>query len=170
MNKSYLYLFVRFLALVAAQVLLIDHINLGGYINPPLYILFILLLPFETPGWFLLLSSFLLGFSIDIFSNSVGLHAASCVFMAYMRPTIIRAVGAPAVYEGYLSPGIPDMGTRWFVIYSLLLILLHQLALSILESFHFAEAGLIFIRMILSSLFTLVLVVLIEYLFMTKRK
>ena len=170
MNKSYLYLFVRFVVLVALQVLLIDHINLGGYINPPLYILFILLLPFETPGWFLLLSAFALGFSIDIFSNSVGLHAASSVFMAYMRPTIIRAVGAPADYEGYLNPGIPDMGTRWFVIYTLFLTLLHQLAFGILESFHFAEAGIIFIRMIVSSLFTLVLIVLIEYLFMSRKK
>ena len=152
MNKSYLYLFVRFVVLIALQVLIIDHINLGGYINPPLYILFILLLPFETPGWFLLLSAFALGFSIDIFSNSVGLHTASCVFMAYMRPTIIRAVGAPADYEAYLNPGIPDM------------------AFGILESFYFAEAGIIFIRMIASSLFTLVLIVLIEYLFMSRKK
>ena len=155
MNKSYLYLFVRFVVLIALQVLIIDHINLGGYINPPLYILFILLLPFETPGWFLLLSAFALGFSIDIFSNSVGLHTASCVF---------------ADYEAYLNPGIPDMGTQWFVFYTLFLTLLHQLAFGILESFYFAEAGIIFIRMIASSLFTLVLIVLIEYLFMSRKK
>jgi rod shape-determining protein MreD len=170
MNKLYPYLFGRFIVLIAAQVLIVDHINLGGYINPPLYLLFLLLLPFQTPGWVLLILSFLLGMSVDIFSNSTGLHAAASVFAAFMRPAVIRGVGAPADYEDHLNPGIPDMGTRWFVVYSLVLILLHQLAFSLLESFHFSEAGLILVRLLLSSLVTLVLIVIIEYLFMSKRK
>lgn len=156
--------------LVAAQVLIIDHINLGGYINPSLYLLFILLLPFQTSGWFLLISSFLLGLSIDTFSNSTGLHAAASVFVAFMRPIVIRGVGAPADYEGNLDPGIPDMGTRWFIAYAAVMILIHQFAISILESFYFSEAGLILLRMILSSAVTLLLIVLVEYLFMTKKK
>ncbi|HLN53181.1 MAG TPA: rod shape-determining protein MreD [Lentimicrobium sp.] len=169
-NRSYPFLFIRFAVLVAAQVLLIDHMSLGGYINPSLYILFILLLPFEVPGTLLLISSFLLGLSIDIFSNSTGLHAAASVFMAFMRPTVIRLVGAPAEYEEHLTPGIHDMGMRWFVVYSFLLVLLHQLAISILESFSFSEVGLILLRMFLSTIFTLLLIILIEYLFMNKRK
>lgn len=171
MNKrSYPYLIGRFLVLVAAQVLIIDHINLGGYINPSLYLLFILLLPFQTSGWLLLISSFLLGMSVDVFSNSTGLHAAASVLVAFLRPAVIRGVGAPADYEGNLDPGIPDMGTRWFVVYSLVMILIHQLALSILESFYFSEAGLILVRMILSSAVTLLIILLVEYLFMAKKK
>lgn len=170
MNRSYPYLFGRFVVLVAAQVLIVDHINLWGYINPALYLLFILLLPFQTPGWLLLISSFLLGMSVDIFSNSTGLHAAASVFAGFLRPSIIRAVGAPADYEGHLDPGIPDMGTRWFVVYSTLMIVIHQFAISILESFYFSEAGIIFVRLIASSVVTLILIVLIEYLFMTRKK
>lgn len=169
-NRSYPFLFIRFVVLVAAQVLLIDHMSLGGYINPSLYILFILLLPFEVPGAVLLISSFLLGLSVDFFSNSTGLHAAASVFMAFMRPSVIKAVGAPAEYEEHLTPGIHDMGTRWFLVYSLFLVMLHQLAISVLESFSFAEAGLIFLRMLLSSIFTLLLITLVEYLFMNRRK
>lgn len=170
MNKSYPYLLGRFIVLVAAQVLIVDHVNMGGYINPPIYLLFLLLLPFQIPGWILLISSFFLGMSVDIFSNSTGLHAASTVFAAFMRPAVIRGVGAPADYEGHLNPGIQDMGTRWFVVYSLVLILLHQFAFSLLESFYFSEAGLILLRLILSSAVTLLLIVIIEYLFMSKKK
>jgi cell shape-determining protein MreD len=170
MNKSYPFLFGRFILLVAIQVLIIDNINLGGFINPPLYTLFILLLPFQVPGWLLLISAFLLGLSIDVFSNSTGLHAAATVLMAFMRPVIIRGVGAPAEYEEHLNPGISDMGTRWFVIYSLFLILIHQFAISLLESFYFSEILMILIRMILSTVVTVFLIVIIEYLFMQRTK
>lgn len=170
MNSSYLYLFGRFIVLVAAQVLLIDNMNLGGYINPPLYILFILLLPFQISGSVLLISSFLLGMSVDMFSNSTGLHAAAATFVAFMRPSIIRFVGAPAEYEEHLNPGIRDMGTRWFVIYSLFLILLHQFAVSLLESFYLSEFWIILLRMLVSTAVTLFLIVIIEYLFMSRSK
>lgn len=170
MNSSYPYIFGRFIVLVAAQVLLIDNMNLGGYINPPLYILFILLLPFQTPRWLLLLSSFFLGMAVDAFSNSTGLHAAASTFVAFMRPFIIRFVGAPADYEEHLNPGIRDMGTRWFIIYSLFLILLHQFAYGMLESFYLSELWIILLRMLLSTAVTLFLMVVIEYLFMSRSK
>lgn len=170
MNKSYPYIIGRFIVLVATQVLLIDHIDMGGYIHPPLYILFILLLPFDVPKWLLLVSAFLLGLSVDTFSNSAGLHAAASVFIAFTRPFVIKTVGAPAEYEGHLNPGIPDMGIRWFTAYSLVMIVLHQLALSLLESFNFVELGLILLKVILSSLVSLILIVLVEYLFSRQQK
>lgn len=160
----------RFFILIAVQVLLLDHIALGGYINPSLYVFFILLLPFETPGWVLLTSAFLLGFSVDIFSNSTGLHASASVFMAFVRPWVIRITGAPADYEGNLKPGIGDMGFQWFLSYAGILILAHQMVLALLDAFRLAEAGMILIRLISSALFTLALVIITEYLFMRRRK
>ena len=57
----------RFIVLVLFQVLVLNNIQFSGYVNPFMYVLFILLLPFETPRWLLLLSGFLLGLSVDIF-------------------------------------------------------------------------------------------------------
>lgn len=170
MNSTYWKDVVRFFVLIAIQVLLLDHVNLGGYINPSLYVFFILLLPFEVPGWLLLVSAFLLGLGVDLFSNSTGLNAAASVFMAYLRPWVIRRTGAPADYEGNLKPGIADMGFRWFFLYSLILITAHQLVLALLDAFRFAEIGMISIRLLLSTLFTLTLVIIAEYLFMRRRK
>jgi hypothetical protein len=161
---------LRFFVLIALQVLLLDHINLGGYINPSLYVFFILLLPFEIPGWLLLILAFLIGLGVDVFSNSTGLHTAAAVFMAYIRPWVIRKTGAPADYEGNLKPGIADMGFRWFLTYAVILIFAHQFAMALLDSFRFAEAGLITIRLALSTIFTLALVIISEYLFLRRRK
>lgn len=161
---------LRFFVLIALQVLLLDHINLGGYINPALYVFFILLLPFEIPGWLLLILAFLIGLGVDVFSNSTGLHSAAAVFMAYIRPWVIRKTGAPADYEGNLKPGIADMGFRWFLTYAAILIFAHQLVLAFLDSFRFAEAGLISIRLAISTAVTLTLVIIAEYLFMRRRK
>ncbi|MFH1120071.1 MAG: rod shape-determining protein MreD [Bacteroidota bacterium] len=170
MNNTYGKDIIRFFLLIALQVLILDHVNLGGYINPNLYVFFILLLPFEVPGWLLLLSSFLIGLGVDLFSNSTGLHAAASVFMAYLRPWVIRKAGAPADYEGNLKPGIGDMGFRWFLSYSFILIFAHHLVFALLDAFRFAEIGMIFLRMLVSTLFTLTLVIIAEYLFMRKRK
>src|SRR5581483_10393034 len=89
---------LRFIFLILFQVLVLNNIQLGGYINPYGYVLFILLLPVETPKWLLLLLSFSIGISLDMFSNTMGLHAAACVFMAYCRPRVLRIISPR---EGY---------------------------------------------------------------------
>ena len=96
MNKPFGKDIARFFILIAVQVLILDHVNFYGYANPALYLYFILLLPFEVPGWLLLTSAFLMGFGIDSFSNSVGLHSATAVFVAFLRPRAVRIARAPA--------------------------------------------------------------------------
>ncbi|HAH57446.1 MAG: rod shape-determining protein MreD [Lentimicrobium sp.] len=160
---------LRFILLVAIQVLVLNQIDFGGYIDPALYLLFILLLPFEVPGWLLLISSFFLGFSVDIFSHSTGLHTAASVFAAFVRPGVINMVGKPAEYEASLKPGIADMGFRWFFIYALLIVLAHHFVLFSLEAFRFEEFLYVLLRILASTAFTLVFIITTEYIFMRKR-
>lgn len=80
----------RFIVLVLIQVLILNNIEFSGYINPFLYVLFILLLPFETPAWLLLVSGFALGLTVDLFMNTPGLHAAATVLTAFVRPFVLR--------------------------------------------------------------------------------
>lgn len=161
---------LRFVVLLALQVLVLNQIDFGGYIDPALYLLFILLLPFEVPGWILLISSFFLGLSIDVFSHSTGLHAAASVFAAFIRPGVIRLVGMPAEYEANLKPGIADMGFRWFFIYALLVVLGHDLVLFSLEAFRFQEIPYILLRTLGGTSFTMLFIITTEYLFMRKHR
>jgi len=67
MNSKLVSNIARFVILIFLQVLILNNINFLGYINPYLYVLFILLYPFAGNQSLFLILSFLLGLSIDIF-------------------------------------------------------------------------------------------------------
>src|SRR5210317_2097644 len=89
---------LRFIVLILLQALVLDKVNFLGYINPYLYILFIILYPINNNRLFFILISFLLGLTLDMFLDSGGVHAAACVTIAFIRPGILKfAFGA--IYE-----------------------------------------------------------------------
>ena len=162
---------IRLAFLVLFQIVILDKILLGGYINPYLYILFILTLPFETPKWLLLITAFITGLMVDMFSNTVGLHTAACVFMAYCRPGVLTMVSSRQDYEPGIRPIIRDLGFSWFFSYSLILVSLHHLALFYLEAFVFADFFHTLWRTVLSIIFTMLLLIISQYiLYRTKNR
>jgi rod shape-determining protein MreD len=169
MNNLILRNILRFILLVFLQVLVFDNFHFNGYINPYIYVLFVLLLPFETPPWLLLISAFLIGFSIDLFSETMGMHTAASVFMAFCRPAILRMVSSSKDYEVGINPGIKDLGINWFLNYTLFLVFLHHLAYFYLEVFSFHEFFYTFSRVIISTLFTTLFIIIGQYLFYIKK-
>jgi len=155
---------LRFIGLVLLQVLILNHVALGGYVNPYLYVLFVLWLPFATERWVLLLSAFLLGISVDIFSNTIGLNAAATVAMAFARPFVISAISTGTDFEAGSRPSMRGQGMRWYLTYIILLVLIHHVVLFYLEVFRFSEFFSTLLRVVLSSIFTIGLVILAEYL------
>jgi len=169
-SRTFFFNIVRFFFLVFFQVLILNHINLGGYINPYFYIYFVLLLPFETPRWLLLLTAFILGLSIDIFTNTIGLNASACVLMAFCRPFVISAISSgPESLIGD-TPSLRNQGIKWFLYYSIFLVLIHHFTLFYLEIFRFSEFMMTFVRVLLSSAFTMLLVLISEYLLYPREK
>jgi rod shape-determining protein MreD len=161
---------IRFVFLILFQVLILNNLQFNGYVNPYFYIYFILLLPFETPHWLLLLAAFLLGISMDVFSNTLGLNASACVLMAFIRPFIISAISTGTEFMTGHSPSLKNQGLKWFAYYSITLVLIHHLALFYLEIFRFSEFFQTLVRALLSSLFTLILIFISEYLSYSREK
>ena len=161
---------VRFIALVLVQVLVIKNIELGRFINPFLYVLFIIVLPFETPKWLLLVAAFFLGLTIDVFYDTAGMHAAACVFMAYIRPATLKLFSPRDGYESGTQPTIQYLGIPWFLSYAGILILAHHVILFYLEIFRFSEFFSTLLRVVVSAVCTLLLVVVSQYLFNRKKE
>lgn len=159
----------RFFILVLFQVLFLKNFSLYNLAIPWFYILFILLLPLQTSNFLLFLLSFLLGLSVDMFSNSAGLHAAACTALAFCRILVIRIITPRDGYETAIEPGIRSMGLRWFLMYSSLLVLAHHLVLFNLEVFRLSEFLLSSAKAVSSAIFTLFLIILSQYLFSGKR-
>lgn len=155
----------RFVLLVSIQALVLNNIRLGGFVNPYMYVLFILLMPIETPSWLLMTISFFLGLSIDLFTNTYGMHAAACVFMAFCRPWLLKVMAPRESYEPEKPPSMQYMGFSWFVIYAGILVLMHHLVLFYLEVFRMSEFFSTLMRVLLSTILTMVLILLTEFLF-----
>ncbi|MCK3686274.1 rod shape-determining protein MreD [Maribellus sp. YY47] len=151
-----------FIVLLAVQVLFLNQIQFSGYINPFIYVLFIMLLPVNIPKYALMLLAFAMGISVDVFSNSLGVHSAASVFIAYLRPGIIRVI-TNREEDMNEYPGLAQTGWRWFLGYAILMVLLHHLALFYLEVFTFANFLNTLYRVILSSVFSFFVIVLSQF-------
>src|ERR1043166_5831297 len=103
----------RFIFLIALQIIILNHIQWSGYVNPYAYILFIILLPIETPKWLLLILGFLTGLVIDTFGNTSGLHAAATTLMAFARPWVLSLVSPRDDYEKETELTPQRMGLKW---------------------------------------------------------
>lgn len=154
---------IRFFIVVLLQVLIMDNIQFSGYINPYFYIIFILLLPFETPNWLLLLIAFILGFSIDLMNGVPGMHASACVFMAFLRPFVLKNFSPHDSYETGTFPCAYHYGIEWFAKYTFILVLAHSIFLFYVESFSFIDFFHTLIRVILSTIVTATIIILSQF-------
>ena len=160
----------RMFILVLFQVLVLNNIQVSGYINPYMYVLFILLLPFETPRWLLLISGFAIGISIDLFANTLGMHTSATVFMAFLRPYVLKVIVPHDEYESGTYPRLYYFGFTWFLKYSLVLVFLHHTFLFYVEVFRITFFFHTMLRVMLSTLFSVFLIILSQFFIYRKQK
>lgn len=160
----------QFALLCLLQVLIFNHLNLGGYINPFPYIYLVLILPISIGRIQLLFIGFLLGLTIDIFSDTGGLHAAATTLMAFYRPLYLKAQSPREGYESAAVPHVKFFGFMWFLPYVALLVFIHHAALFYLEVFRFSEFFHTLLKTLMSSALTLAFIFLAEYLFISTRR
>jgi rod shape-determining protein MreD len=163
MINSVIRFVVIFILLILLQVLLFNNIQFSGYVNPYVYILFILLLPIDIPSWLLLLLSFLTGSVIDFFSGSPGMHTSATVLTGFVRPYILRLVAPRDGYESGSDPAMIVYGFRWYLTYSLLIVLIHHTMLFYLEVFRLTDFFRTFLRVLLSTIFSVSFILFIEF-------
>ncbi len=154
---------VRFLIVVTFQVLVMDNVMINGYLIPYIYLLFILLMPFETPKWIQLLSGFLLGFGIDVLENTPGMHTAATVLVAFIRPYLLNLLAPRDGYEPETFPRVHFYGFIWFMKYTLIIVIIHHFMLFYLEVFHLKEFLTTLLRVILSSILSASTILLSQY-------
>jgi len=156
---------LRFLLLLLLQVLVLDHLDVAnGYMVPYLYVLFLLMLPFELPAWAQLLLGAFTGLVMDLFSSTPGMHMSACIVMMYVRVYLLDLISPREGYEYGLRPTVPRMGLAWYLTYAGLLIAIHHLWLFFVEVYSFDRFFGTFFRALLSALFTLALCMIAQFL------
>ncbi len=160
--------FFRFCIVILIQVLILNKITLRWWSQPTgfpvfipyIYPLFILLLPFETPVWALLLTGFALGLTMDVFMNTAGMHACATVLIAYLRTNVLNAL-LPKNLSEYpnQSPGVKNIGWMPFLVYSSFLIVLHHAVFFSIELWSFSNFGYLLLKILASSITSLLFVI-----------
>ncbi len=170
MSKIIIVNLLRFIVLVFLQVFLLKNITLYDLSTPYLYILFILLLPFETPNYLLFPLAFITGLTIDAFYDTPGLHAAACVLLAFVRILFISITVQKEGFDNEPEPTLSIMGFRWFLAYAVTLTLFHHFFLFNLEVLNFSDLEYTLSRVILSSIFTVFLILISGLLFFRRKE
>lgn len=168
MNRDSLNTVFFFVGLILLQIVVLNHINFLGYINPFLYILFIFYYPIKKIDTQLILLSFFLGLSIDIFSNSGGINAAATLFIAYIRIPVLKSVLGKREID-YTITSINKLPYGKAFAYIIILTFIHHFIVFGLEYFKWNNFGIIITKTLLTSVFTIILI-MISYTFITRKK
>lgn len=153
---------ILFFVYVLAQVLLLKNIVLFNVAFCFVYVAFILLLPVEVSAVVLMLIGFVMGFTIDIFYSSMGLHAFASVITAYVRTFWLKAITPQGGYDVGATPNLSANGISWFLVYFVPLVFLHFSVLFFIEASGFSMTGYTLLKIFASLLFTTLVVFLLQ--------
>ncbi|MEI7589133.1 MAG: rod shape-determining protein MreD [Chitinophagia bacterium] len=161
----------RFVLFLLTQIIILNEVPpLHQFITPYIYFLFLLWLPFGTKRITLTLLGFFTGYTLDLFTNTPGLHAAACSLLGYFRPTILNLLLAQETSEEVnREPSIGSMGWGPYAFYVFSLTFLHHFYLVLLEWLQFGNFGYFLGKVIATSMISVLLIFIVE-LAMNRRK
>jgi len=152
-----------FVFYMAAQVFFVRNLSLFGYAFCFVYVAFLLLLPFETSLVLLLIVGFATGLTIDMFYDTMGIHAAACVLLAFIRPTVIKILTPRSDLDEGMQLSIKAMGISWFLSYALILLAFHHTFLFFMEAASLSLALPALIKSVCSTVFSLLVIVILQF-------
>lgn len=158
---TYIHRIGWFIGLVLLQVLILNNVHIAGYATPFLYIYFILKFSSGTSRNELMLWAFAIGLTVDIFSNTPGMNAAATVFLAFLRPPILRLF-MPRDTLDSIVPSVKTMGFSSFLKFVLASVFVQNLALLSIEFFSFTGVGLLLLRIVACTLLTVTCIMAVE--------
>ena len=168
MLRDIVILIFRFTAYVLIQVLVLNNIQFSGYINPYPYILFVLTLPLWISPNLVLLLSFVLGLTIDVFSGTLGLHTFASVFTGFIRQGLLSLLKPNNDYKSE-EISLQNLGFQWFLVYLSIGIFIHHLVLFTIESLSFTGFFNTLQVTVISAFFSIIIAFIFE-LFRIKSK
>lgn len=163
---------IRFVLFILIQVYILNQIPpLHQFIVPYLYFLYIIWLPFKLGRFSLLVIACVFGLSLDFFTGTLGLHAAACVMIAYIRPYLLSVLLFQETSEqSYTEPSINSMGWAPYSLYAGLLAFFHHFYLVLLEWLQFGNFVYFIGKVGATTGISLALIFLTEMLFNRKAK
>ncbi len=170
MSRSGILIVIYFVLYLLAQVMLFKQLVLFNTAFCFLYVAFILLLPIETNSMILMLVAFVLGIGVDVFYDSLGLHAFSLVLVAYLRNYWLGTITPQGGYDAGEGPTLAVNGLQWFMVYALPLVFVHHFVLFFTEAGGFGIFWFTMLKVITSLVFTMGVILFLQYFSFERRR
>lgn len=161
--------FIHALLIYLIQVLVFRTTTLWDVAACFIYLGFLIQLPFYLPKIAILFITFCFTFAIDIFFDTPGVHTAAALMIMYFRPSIIKILSPQGGYESQDSINIFNMGIQWHTLYAFIMIFIHTTLVFILESIGSFHFGTSLLKIFSTTMFTLIVVMLYQFLFLYRR-
>jgi len=161
---------ISFFVYLFYQVLILQNVVLFHAAFCFLYVVYLLLLPVETNPIALMAIGFTMGFAVDMFYESIGLHAFACVLVMYARNYWLNSLTPQGGYDSSSIPSMAYNGTQWFLIYVTPLVFLHHAFLFFLEAGGFGMFWFTLWKVVASTLFTILAILIAQLLFPGRRR
>jgi hypothetical protein len=161
---------VAFFVYLLYQVMILQNVVLFHTAFCFLYVAYLLLLPVETNPLVLMGIGFLMGFAVDMFYESIGLHAFACVFVMYVRNYWLSSITPQGGYDSNVTPSMALGGFQWFVVYALPLVFIHHLMLFYMEAGGLGMFWFTLWKTIVSTFFTTLVILIAQFLFPGRRR
>lgn len=168
MNKIYFSNSVRFIGLLVLQVLVLNKLNLFGFLNPMVYIVWIILFPFRKNLTPFLLLSFALGLAIDFFSDSGGINASASLFIAFIRLPVLKLTLGKSDFDFQLF-NLRNISFSKSLLFISTLTIIHHFIVFTLAYFSFSNLNSIVTNTIFTSIATIILSILGIIIFTNRR-
>lgn len=161
-SSNILKLTLLFVFVILTQILIFNNIQISGFVNPYLYVVFIMTLPFGIARGSLLILSFAIGLIIDLFSDTPGMHACACTLVGFIRPYILKLIAFRNEYKEDVLPSIHEYGMGWYLKYSCLIVVIHHITLFFVEQFDTLFFGPTLLRILLSIISTIFFIIILQ--------
>jgi hypothetical protein len=163
MNKKIIkYIFMLPIYLII-QIYILNEILFASYINPYIYLIILIIMPYKIPKWFLLFYAFIIGFLIDLFSGTLGIHSSACLILVLLKSPISKITIPHNIIEETDELVMQKIGTKSFILFSFILVLIHHTILFILE--HVALDFQILMKIIASTIITTIIISITQLFF-----
>jgi rod shape-determining protein MreD len=158
----------NFIIFITLQVLLLNNLHLFRVATLFLYVYVIVKIPINITRSQTIVVSFLLGLIMDMFTNTLGMHAAACTLAGFFREPLMNAyVGREMPEEGV--PSFRRLGRSAYVKLLLSIVILHHVTLFLIESLSLFDPFFLTLRIIASVIMTSLCIFILELFNISKK-
>ena len=156
--------------IIIFQILVFNNLDINANIIPFIYPVIIISASRSSNRSLLLVVGFFIGILIDMFSNTGGAHAMASTLLAFFQPYLLSSMGPSDSNSDKIKPSIYSLGLNNYLVFALILIFAHHLVVFLVEMFTFSSIGMTLLRIVSSSLASLLLILLLQFIFVRKEK